>query len=143
MTTTPTSEYLSLYELHKLTDYARCAEQAAWLANKSIPHRVDGKRVIVSREHVKGWLEGRTQQEPIEKKVVQWRDYILQPDALLHVKSETCVEGAGVYALFSQDDDLLYIGKTVSFNRRLNSHYWANKIPYTYFAILEIGRAHV
>ena len=59
MTTTPTSEYLTRIELHSLTDYARCAEQAAWLANKNIPHLIDGKRVIVSRVHVMARLEGR------------------------------------------------------------------------------------
>ena len=59
MTTTPTSEYLTRAELHSLTDYARCAEQAAWLANKNIPHLLDGRRVIVSRVHVMARLEGR------------------------------------------------------------------------------------
>ena len=59
MTTTPTSEYLTRTELYGLTDYARCAEQAAWLANKNIPHLIDGKRVIVSRVHVMARIEGR------------------------------------------------------------------------------------
>ena len=59
MTTTRASEYLTRTELHSLTDYARCAKQATWLAKNNIPHRVDGERVIVSREHVKSWLEGR------------------------------------------------------------------------------------
>ena len=59
MSDTTASEYLTRTELHSLTGYARCAEQAAWLLEKNIPHLIDGKRVIVSREHVKGWLEGR------------------------------------------------------------------------------------
>ena len=59
MNTTPTSEYLTRTELHSLTDYARCAEQAAWLLEKNIPHLIDGKRVIVSRVHVMARLEGR------------------------------------------------------------------------------------
>ena len=54
------SEYLNPPELHTLTGYARCTDQARWLATKAIPHRLDGKRVIVSREHVRGWIEGRT-----------------------------------------------------------------------------------
>ena len=59
MTTAPTSEYLTRTELHSLTGYARCAEQAAWLAEKNIPHLLDGKRVIVSRVHVMARIEGR------------------------------------------------------------------------------------
>jgi hypothetical protein len=46
-------------ELHQLTGYARPAAQAAWLKEKGIPHRVDGKRVIVLQEHVTAWVEGR------------------------------------------------------------------------------------
>ena len=45
--------------MHGLTDYARCAKQATWLAGKNIPHLIDGKRVIVSRVHVMARLEGR------------------------------------------------------------------------------------
>lgn len=52
-------EYLNAQELHQLTGYARAAEQAAWLKFRSIPHRQDGARVIVSRIHVQSWLEGR------------------------------------------------------------------------------------
>lgn len=54
------AEYLSGPELHTLTGYARSTQQAAWLVEKGIPHKLDGKRLIVSREHVRGWLEGRT-----------------------------------------------------------------------------------
>lgn len=59
LTNTERSEYLTRTELHSLTDYARCAEQAAWLTEKNIPHLLDGKRVIVSRVHVMARLEGR------------------------------------------------------------------------------------
>lgn len=55
-----TPEYLDPTELHRLTSAARTPTQAAWLKENQIPHRVDGKRVIVSREHVRAWLEGRT-----------------------------------------------------------------------------------
>jgi Domain of unknown function (DUF4224) len=58
-----TPEYLDAPELHRLTSAARAPTQAAWLKQKAIPHRVDGKRVIVSREHVRAWLEGRTVQQ--------------------------------------------------------------------------------
>lgn len=54
------SEFLSTTELHQLTSYARSDKQAEWLKSNGIPFRVDGKRVIVSRDHVRGWLEGRT-----------------------------------------------------------------------------------
>ena len=53
------SEYLSPQELHQLTGYARAAQQAAWLKFRSIPHKPDGTRVIVSRVHVQSWLEGK------------------------------------------------------------------------------------
>lgn len=54
------NELYAPQELHTLTDYARAGQQAAWLAERGIPHRVDGRRVIVSRVHVQAWLEGRT-----------------------------------------------------------------------------------
>jgi hypothetical protein len=53
------TEYLNGPELHQLTGYARSAEQAAWLRFRSIPHKQDGSRVIVSRVHVQAWLEGK------------------------------------------------------------------------------------
>lgn len=53
------TEYLTPAELHQLTAAARSAGQARWLADKAIPHQVDRRRVIVSREHVRAWLEGR------------------------------------------------------------------------------------
>ena len=54
------SEYLSATELHDLTGYARSGQQAAWLQFRKIPHRVDGRRVILSRRHVRDWLEGKS-----------------------------------------------------------------------------------
>jgi hypothetical protein len=53
------TEYLPSPELHALTGYARATSQANWLKEKAIPHRLDGRRVIVSRVHVQAWLEGR------------------------------------------------------------------------------------
>jgi hypothetical protein len=46
-------------ELRCLTDYSRAAEQSNWLKERGIPHRREGSRVIVSRIHVRQWLEGR------------------------------------------------------------------------------------
>lgn len=54
------SEFLTPPDLHTLTGYARTPLQADWLAQQGIPHRVDGRRVIVSSAHVQAWLEGRT-----------------------------------------------------------------------------------
>lgn len=52
-------EFLDPDELQRLTDYSRAAEQSAWLKERGIPHRREGSRVIVSRVHVRQWLEGR------------------------------------------------------------------------------------
>ncbi len=53
-------EFLSPAELHRLTDCARGPAQDQWLTEHGLPHKLDGKRVIVSRLHVRAWLEGRT-----------------------------------------------------------------------------------
>lgn len=52
-------EFLDAAELHQLTGYARPKAQAAWLHARGIPHRVDGRRVIVCRVHARAWVEGR------------------------------------------------------------------------------------
>jgi hypothetical protein len=53
------SEYLAPQELHTLTGYARPTSQAVWLTQKGVPHRLDGRRIIVSRVHIQRWLEGK------------------------------------------------------------------------------------
>ena len=53
------NEYLNVLELHQLTGMARPGKQSEWLKTHSIPHRVDGNRLIVSRVHVQSWIEGR------------------------------------------------------------------------------------
>ena len=53
------TEFLTASESHALTGFARAAEQETWLKDHGIPHRRDGKRVIVSRFHARAWLEGR------------------------------------------------------------------------------------
>ena len=45
------TEYLTGPELHQLTGYARKAQQGEWLKGRSIPHKMDNGRVIVSRVH--------------------------------------------------------------------------------------------
>lgn len=54
------SEFLNSADLHTLTGYARAAEQAKWLQERGVPHKRDGKRVIVTRYHSRAWLEGRS-----------------------------------------------------------------------------------
>jgi hypothetical protein len=53
------SELYDGTELQLLTGYARAAEQDAWLRERGIPHRREGRRVLVSRVHVRAWLEGK------------------------------------------------------------------------------------
>ena len=53
------SEFLEPDELKRLTDCAQARKQDEWLTGQGIPHKVDRRRVIVSREHVRAWLEGR------------------------------------------------------------------------------------
>ena len=52
-------EFLEPEELKRLTGHKQVIKQDAWLTEHGIPHQVDGKRVILSREHVRAWLEGR------------------------------------------------------------------------------------
>lgn len=54
------SEFLSPADLHDLTGYARAAEQEAWLKHQGIPHKRDGRRIILARIHARAWLEGRS-----------------------------------------------------------------------------------
>lgn len=53
------NEFLSATELHQLTGFARATGQAVWLKEKGVPHRLDGRRVIVARTHALAWLEGK------------------------------------------------------------------------------------
>lgn len=53
------TEFLDKTELFQLTGFARAPAQAAWLAAEGIPHKVDGKRVIVCRIHARAWVEGK------------------------------------------------------------------------------------
>ncbi|RGE46154.1 DUF4224 domain-containing protein [Comamonas testosteroni] len=53
------NEYLSNQELSRLTGASENSSKSRWLNGRSIPFKVDGKRIIVSREHVRNWLEGK------------------------------------------------------------------------------------
>ena len=53
------SDLLTHKEIAALTGKLWSRHQILWMAEMGIPHRVDGKRIIVSRRHVDAWLEGR------------------------------------------------------------------------------------
>lgn len=52
-------ELMSPAEVREATGKARPTQQAEWLAEHGVPHRVDGRRIILSRAHFRAWLEGR------------------------------------------------------------------------------------
>lgn len=54
------TELLTPAEIAHLTGKLWSKHQSAWLVEQGIPHRMDGKRIIVSRRHVDAWLEGRS-----------------------------------------------------------------------------------
>jgi hypothetical protein len=53
------SEFLAPAELKQFTGYCRAADQERWLSERGVAHKLDGKRVIVSRFHAREWLAGR------------------------------------------------------------------------------------
>lgn len=59
MSDKPEREFLSSADLHDLTGFARAAEQESWLLERGIPHKREGKRIIVSKIHSRAWLAGK------------------------------------------------------------------------------------
>lgn len=55
----PWKEFLELAEVKSLTGFARATQQERWLLRQGVAHRRVGSRIIVSRHHVRLWLEGR------------------------------------------------------------------------------------
>ena len=53
----PVSEFLDKGEMRQLTGRAQVNKQQEWLEAQGIAHRRDGARLIVSRHHVRLWLE--------------------------------------------------------------------------------------
>lgn len=47
--------------MQQLTGRAQVNKQQEWLEAQGIAHRRDGARLIVSRHHVRRWLEGEEQ----------------------------------------------------------------------------------
>lgn len=54
------SEFLSSKELTDLTGYRQTSGRTNWLARQGIPHRCNGRGVVVSRVHMRQWLEGKS-----------------------------------------------------------------------------------
>jgi hypothetical protein len=58
MLTLEQSEWMSADEIRELTDLRQAPKQAQWLEDRGIPHRLEGRKVKLSRVHVRAWLEG-------------------------------------------------------------------------------------
>lgn len=56
----PESEFLSPAEIRDMTEKARVGAQCERLTEWGVPFRLAGRRVLVSRFHVREWLSGRT-----------------------------------------------------------------------------------
>ena len=54
------AEYLTSDDIRTLTGYARPKQQASWMKERGIAHRLDGRRIIICTEHVRLWLAGRS-----------------------------------------------------------------------------------
>lgn len=59
------SEFLTAAELRELTGYRAAGRQDTWLTEQGIPHRKVGGRTIVSRNHVRDWLEGKPSRQSV------------------------------------------------------------------------------
>lgn len=80
-------------------------------------------------------LTGRVQ----PSKQAVWDDLILMPNAELvkQPNQHPSVKG-GIYALFDKDDGLLYIGKAINLNLRINGHSYANKLGFLYYSAIDV-----
>lgn len=52
-------ELMSADEVREATGKARSTQQSEWLAERGVPHRLEGRRIILSRAHFRAWLEGK------------------------------------------------------------------------------------
>lgn len=73
--------FLSTGELRDLTGFARAEQQARWLKEQGIAHRLVQKRVIISRTHVGEWIEGRTSRLSVGPNWDALREFEEQKDA--------------------------------------------------------------
>lgn len=54
-----TGGFLDSDDLHRLTGAARANGQEAWLKAEGVPHRREGRNLIVLWVHVQAWVERR------------------------------------------------------------------------------------
>jgi hypothetical protein len=78
--------------------------------------------------------------------MARWQQLILPGDSIAYDRHAHCpFDGSGIYALFNEVDQLLYIGKSHCVHQRLNSHYTAARFgrgpDYASFACLPLSIA--
>lgn len=128
------SELLSPPELHQLTGFARACKQGDWLKAQGIPHRTDGPRVIASREHVRAW---KIRQNPPSN--FDWKSCVLVNGLpLIQVGDCSRPSICGIYALFTKNAGLLYIGKSVDIQGRITAHTYGRKHRFTQYCEVEV-----
>lgn len=52
-------ELLAPIEIRKLAGASKTDEQEAFLKREGIPHKRRGRRILLSRAHVRAWLSGQ------------------------------------------------------------------------------------
>lgn len=135
------SEYLSPGELHDFTGYARAGQQTAWLIERGIPHRLDGRRVILSRIHIQMADLAKERLGLLSATIDQ---YILRPDSPCFKRGTYPAGGeiAGIYMLLNEDGGVNYIGQSVGVGYRNVQHYWAvgrsQRLPFFSYAAIEV-----
>ena len=55
----------------------------------------------------------------------QLTDYVLGPDAQVYQQGD--YPGSGIYMLFAEDGELLYVGQSLNVGYRVVQHFWAAK----------------
>jgi hypothetical protein len=135
------AEFLDADELRALTGYKPAGKQDCWLSQHRIPHRLDGGRLIVSRWHV---TQAQIAAERLEYLRTHLERYILKPDADTIPAGEYPPQGefSGIYMLFANDAQLLYVGRSVGVGYRNVQHVWAarrgERLPFTQYSAVEV-----
>jgi hypothetical protein len=62
----PIGEFRDKRELRQLTGRAQVNAQTDWLRANGLPHRRDGSRLVVSRYHVRQWIQGEESVRSVE-----------------------------------------------------------------------------
>ena len=70
----------------------------------------------------------------------QLTGYVLKPDAQVYKQGE--YPGGGIYMLFAEDGELLYIGQSLNVGYRVVQHKWAvgrgERMPFAEFTMLDV-----